>query len=247
MINILTLKVDTKYSVNYVNRLYLSMKRNSTVPFKFYCYTEDPKGIHDDINIVPIKNPHKFKLQWHKIEFHKTGFADIPIGEKCLILDIDWIIINNIDEILSYKLPKNKLGCFERWWSNRRNFCKLNGGFQMYHMGDTNEIYITFMQQPEFWQEYFIKKGEAEGPVNGEQNFINASRVEKCWLPMEWFAKHWDVEYNKIQKNWQNLVNPTEPYFISGMFADSIKMVHFTNAKNLIHESNDEWIKDYWF
>ena len=80
MINILTLKVDTKYSAEYVNRLYNSIKRNTTVKFKFYCYTENPVDLLPEICIIPIEHPNKFKLQWHKLIFHKTGFADIPMG-----------------------------------------------------------------------------------------------------------------------------------------------------------------------
>ena len=106
MINILTLKVDTKYSAEYVNRLYNSIKRNTTAKFKFYCYTENPVDLLPEICIIPIEHPNKFKLQWHKLIFHKTGFADIPIGQKCLILDIDWVILNNIDCILQDKRPK---------------------------------------------------------------------------------------------------------------------------------------------
>ena len=246
--NILTLKVDTKYSADYVNRLYQGIKRNTSVDFKFYCYTEDPTGLLPNILVVPLENPKALKLQWHKLNFHQAKFANIPIGEKCLILDIDWIVINNIDEILSYSLLPQHLGCFERWWSNRRQWCKLNGGFQMFYMGDTNYLYETFIEQPEYWQEYFINKGEADGPVNGEQNFIDMHTKHKQWLPMEWFAKYGqeDDAYQKIQSNWHTYVNSYDPFFFDEEFAESIKMVHFSDSENLIHKYDERWIKDYW-
>jgi len=254
MINILTLKVDTKYSAEYVNRLYNSIKRNTTAEFKFYCYTENPVDLLPEICIIPIEHPNKFKLQWHKLIFHKTGFANIPIGQKCLILDIDWVILNNIDCILQYDLPSNHLGCFERWWSNRRNWCKLNGGFQMFYMGETNYLWEEFIKNPEHWQDYFIRIGEAVGPVNGEQNFIDKHTINKEWLPMKWFAKYVSEALEpgtmaKLQTNWHTDVNNRDPFYLAGEFAESIKMVHFSDAYNLIHLNNtqeDDWINDVW-
>lgn len=246
-VNILTLKIGDRYGPEYVNRLYNGIKRNSTIPFNFFCYTEDPTGLDDAIVIIPIENPDKLKLQWHKLEFHKTGFANIDLGASCLILDIDWIIIDNIDKILNHSLDRGQFGCFERWWSNKRNFCKLNGGFQMYRMGDTQHLYDIFFSDPEKWQEYFIQRGEAEGPVNGEQNFIDLHASDnRHWFPMDWFAKYREEEYYKIQQNWHLDVNNTEPYYLAGEFCNSIKMIHFSNSTNLIHTINEEWVQDHW-
>jgi hypothetical protein len=248
VIHILTLKVGTKYSVDYVNRLYNSIKRNTTKEFKLYCYTEDKKGLHSDINVIQLNNPDEFKLQWHKLKFHKINFGGISTGEKCLILDIDWIITGNIDDILGYDLPERTFGCFERWWSNLRSFCKINGGFQMFYMGDTHQLWTTFKKAPEHWQEYYIKEGLASGPVNGEQNFIDTHiTLDRSWLPMEWFAKHHEDEYFKIQLNWHMEVNKKEPYFMSGEFCDTVKMVHFSNADNNMELIQEDWINDYWY
>ena len=247
MINILTLKIGTKYSADYVNRLYSGMKRNTSIDFNFYCYTEDSDGLFSDIIVVPLENPDDLKLQWHKLEFHNSGFANIKNGELCLILDIDWIIINNIDDILNHKLPKKQFGCFERWWSNRRNWCKINGGFQMYNMGDTQHLYDTFIEKPNYWQEYFINNKQADGPINGEQNFIDMHVDDnRHWFPMKWFAKYSIDEYRRIQSNWHNEINREDPYYIDNEFSNSIKMVHFSNSSNMIENYKDLWIKKYW-
>lgn len=247
--NILTLKVGTKYSSEYVNKLYSSIERESTVPFKMYCYTEDPTGLRDEIVVVPIEDPNEFALQWHKLKFHKTGFAGILEGEQCLILDIDWIITGSMDEILLHQLEDGQFGCFERWWSNLRHFCKINGGFQMYRMGDTNHLWEKFSADPEYWQSYYVNNGFAVGPVNGEQNFIDQHAGDnRYWFPMRWFAKYHDEEWPKIQKNWHRDVDSSEPYYMGGDFCEDIKMVHFSNSENLIHKVADhhEWVSQYW-
>jgi 7-cyano-7-deazaguanine synthase in queuosine biosynthesis len=249
MTHILTLKVGTKYGSEYVNNLYRSIKKNSTTPFTLYCYTEDSTGLDEDIIIVPLEDPSEFSLQWHKVKFHKINFANIPTGEKCLILDIDWIITSDMDSILNYQLPERTFGCFERWWSNLRHLCKINGGFQMYYMGDTHRLWMTFSKNPDHWQSYYVKNGLATGPVNGEQNFIDMHvELDREWLPMMWFAKWQEDDWLKIQKNWNEDVSKDEPYYMGGDFAESIKMVHFSNADNLITEAMEkhDWIKDFW-
>lgn len=242
--NILTLKVGTKYSAEYVNRLYNAIKRNTSIAFNFYCNTEDASGLIDEIRVVELSDPESFKLQWHKLKFHQSGFANIANGETCLILDIDWMIIDNIDELLSIDIGE-RFGCFHRWWSNLTHKCRINGGLQMFRMGTTNYLYEEFMKKPEYWQEYYIRNGLASGPVNGEQNFIDEHVThERLWLPEKWFAKYNDEEYTKIQRNWHNKVNSDEPYFLGGEFHEDIKMVHFSNADNMIH--NYDWTEEFW-
>ena len=63
---------------------------------------------------------------------------------------------------------------------------------------------------------------------------------------MEWFAKYHNKDLIKINRNWQRDVNSEEPYYMGGTFAETIKMVHFSNSENLIHNNNENWIKDYW-
>ena len=48
MINIVCLKFGTLYGPDYVNKLYAGVKQNTTVPFKFHCFTEKPEGIHPE-------------------------------------------------------------------------------------------------------------------------------------------------------------------------------------------------------
>jgi len=242
--NVLTLKVGDKYGPEYINRLYSAIKRNSTVDFDFYCYTEDSSGLDDNIHIIPLRLRHDVVKQWYKIDFHHMP----KLHGKCLILDIDYIIIDNIDDILTWNLPKNTLGCQERWWSNRIDYCRINGGFQMFHQGDTKHLYDTFYKDPEYWQRYYVDRGEAEGPVNGEQNFVdNHCPLDRSWLPSEWFAKYQENELSKIQGLWSERINSNDPFFMAGEFNENIKMVHFSNANNAMHQYNDDWIEEYWY
>jgi len=170
------------------------------------------------------------------------------IQGKCLVLDIDYVIVGNLDDILSWDLPNKHFGCQERWWSNLTGYCNINGGFQMFYQGDTMDLYNKFYESPKYWQRYYIQRGEAKGPVNGEQNFIdNHCKLERSWLPPEWFAKYKRDQIFDIQCLWSKRINSEDYFFMCNEFHEDIKMVHFSDAENTMHESDDDWLRYYWY
>lgn len=238
-LNVLTLKITNKYSAEYVNRLYKNLKKHTTIKFNFFCYTEDANGLDEEIQVIPLVERDGIKRQWYKIDFHNMPQFQ---GEKCLILDIDVIPIANIDSILSYDLPDNYFGGYRIWWwfTNSR---LISGGFQMFYQGQTKYLYDLFNQDPLGWQEYYIKKGEAEPPVNGEQNFV----THNCPIPIIEFPRHEYVKYaertlNRIKGIWKQFEK--DDYMINGKFNDKIKLVHFANANNYIE--NDILGRNIW-
>tara|TARA_S200002703_G_scaffold31439_3_gene27513 strand:- start:14272 stop:15030 length:759 start_codon:yes stop_codon:yes gene_type:complete len=250
--NILTLKKGNKYNSSIVNNLYLSIKKNSSIEFNFFCYTDDTDGLLESIIPVIINNPEEFPVHWHKIEFHKAGFAGIKPNEDVIIMDIDMIILQNIDDILTFPVKENEFGAIFRWWSMRTNWCPINGGFQKFKHGSTDFIWRKFIEKPNYWPTYYSSIGEAAPPYMGEQNFIHHN-IENCglerkYLPLDWFAK-----YNPLQPElfdfWKEKIRDTD-YFKNGKFDPSIKVVHFSNGKgkhNSMELHNDKWLKKYWY
>lgn len=247
---ILTLKKGKKYSSDIVNNLYYSILKNSTVPFRLLCYTDDETGLDKSITTLKINNPNQFPVHWHKLEFHKERFAGIQPGTDVIIMDIDMIILQNIDDILTYPVNKKEFGAIFRWWSMRTNWCPINGGFQKFKHGTTDYIWKKFIEKPDYWPTYYPSIGEAAPPYMGEQNFIHHN-IENCglerkYLPMDWFAK-----YNPLQPElfdfWKEKIRDTD-YFKDGEFDPSIKIVHFSNAKgkhNSFDNYSNSWIKNY--
>ena len=247
--HILTLKVGNKYKPEYVNNLYKSLKDNSTLPFKMHCYTDDISGLHEDIEVkFDYHNPPPHLLQWNKLLFHKTGFFDtIKESEHCLILDIDQTVIGDFDPILSHVLEEGQFGCMFRWWSKLTDKCAINGGFQMFRMGDTNHLYEKFSEDPQYWQEYYIKNDLASGPVNGEQNFIDQHVGDnRHWFPMEWFGKYEPYDIEIIQSQWLKHVNKFDPFFLDGEFSETVKLLHFSGRLNDMHRHYLRSVQQYW-
>ena len=109
------------------------------------------------------------------------------------------------------------------------------------------------MQQPIYWQKYYISKGIAKGPVNGEQYFVEDSvreRLELITVPESWVTrwcakedigvKNFDlVEWKtKIQRQYYE-VTGNDYIYMGGEFHPDIKMVHFTHSTNKPHDWED--------
>lgn len=101
--NIVFVKVGTKYNVGHVNKLFEQLYKYRP-DFKYYCYTDDmDEAAHFNSNIIPLKiNPklHLFGV-WNKLHMFSSDF---PIDGNILYFDLDTIIqfdpftiIDNID------------------------------------------------------------------------------------------------------------------------------------------------------
>lgn len=98
MINVVCFKWGTEFSADYVNNLFHSVKRNTTLDINFICYTDDPTGIECETREFIEPLPH----WWYIIGLFnpKHGFTD-----KVVYMDLDTIILGNIDHILSVDEP----------------------------------------------------------------------------------------------------------------------------------------------
>lgn len=91
------LRTGGVYNCDYVNALANSIKRNVTVPHEFVCLTNDATGFNSNVDIViPLK--HDFKKWWCKIELFRP---DIFSGKRVFFLDLDTVVVDNIDQIVS--------------------------------------------------------------------------------------------------------------------------------------------------
>lgn len=96
---IFCMKWGTLYGAEYVNRLYSMVKRNLTYDFKMVCFTDDDKGIMDEVDCYPIPEidlPEKLpERMWKKLTTLKADLYGLE--GTALFLDLDVVIVDNID------------------------------------------------------------------------------------------------------------------------------------------------------
>jgi len=103
--NVICIKWGARYPSDYVNRLYNMVSRNTTVPFDFYCFTEDATRLDRKIIVkpLPVLNvaPEDNKYSYIK----EAGLCDDNLGglngRRVLYFDLDVVIVGNIDDFFS--------------------------------------------------------------------------------------------------------------------------------------------------
>ena len=155
MVNIVCVKVGTKYKANDVNRLYRMVDLNMSIPYNFYCFTDDEEGL-----LLPIKKKRVYDLPLHSYWWKMTVFDKTmwDNNEPTLYLDLDVIIQNDITYLFE-KVNREliRIGYIGRYdWIEEEElkhgikyYTDVNSSIMLYHAQDMNLIYEKFMLEPE--------------------------------------------------------------------------------------------------
>ena len=155
MINVISVKWGDKYDASYVNRLYDMVKANSTFDFKFWCYTDDPAGLSE--NVEPMIMPDDgLELWWPKLRLFEEGRFE----GKCLFFDLDTVIQGNIDHLLNY----NGFHLIKAYWKNgiatgyepgmlsdQAYNMDINSSCMVWTAGENDHIWNYFWSDPELY------------------------------------------------------------------------------------------------
>jgi hypothetical protein len=137
MTNIVCLKWGTKFSPDYVNNLYAGFKRNVTVPFKFFCVTENPAGLNSEINIIPLP---KLGLEgwWNKVWMFSKDF---PIQDRVVFADLDTLIVGNVDHLITHEA--DLLGCKD-FYNIIKNVTTFQSSFMSFVPAKLHHVWDNF-------------------------------------------------------------------------------------------------------
>ncbi len=100
--NVICVKWGTKFGPEYVNRLYKMVEKNLTIPHRFVCFTNEPEGINEGVEIRPFNMLDDSGLPekaWKKLSLFTDKLGDLE--GRALFLDLDIVILRNIDEFFN--------------------------------------------------------------------------------------------------------------------------------------------------
>jgi hypothetical protein len=147
MINIVCLKWGTKYGPEYVNRLYAGVKRNTTLQFKFWCFTEDATGIRPEIKAVPLPYAAQLDSWWNKLNLFSNDIP-IPQGEWIFYIDLDTLIVDNIDSLLEARLPR-MIVLRDFYQGIVKSANQIGSGLMAWQHGKYEYVWSKFITKPE--------------------------------------------------------------------------------------------------
>ncbi len=186
-VNILCVKHGTKYSADYVNKLYNMVSRYCNLKFHFHCLTDNPTDINPNIHIIDLP---KFLQGWWCKPYI---FSDeLPIEGTILYLDLDMVIANNIDNMFIYS-PDD--------WCIIRDFTRhIRPDWKKY-----NSSVIRFKrgQLAQLWNEYSRDWKGVQSKFFGDQDWLyeasNKANMPANLFPDNW-VKSWKWEIRKSKE-----------------------------------------------
>ncbi len=137
ILNAVCLKYGTLYGPEYVNRLYRAICRNTVSEVRFFCMTDDRRGILPSVEFLPLpeesfqkrmeeaqaRAPQKHGRLKKISMFRPDLYSDID--GPLMVFDLDVVITGNLDEIRDYAPGKV---CMRREWHATPQNGKLGHG-----------------------------------------------------------------------------------------------------------------------
>jgi hypothetical protein len=238
-LTIFTFKWGSKYGSKYVNKLYASLLRNISIPFKFKCITDDVTGINPEIDIIDYNTfgPDSWRAYPQDKIFtrEKLCLFDLDItGTKCWI-DLDVLIHGDITELLSRSFEKPTF-IFNHWNSNREH------AFKWFGKGSDCHVNSSFVAWDDaHWLFDYTNKHK-------EKLFFTYKSLDKYLYYQHWRNNRLAFWEEGIVDNY----NYSEPPYIK---RDNVKITLFNTshikANNLsekafeLHEAQG-WVKELW-
>lgn len=178
MINFLCVKWGNKYSSDYVNKLYKMVELNSCNNFAFYCYTDDPSNLND--NIIPISIQSDLTGWWLKLDLlniFQTGTN--------ILFDLDIVIINKLLRLESVKTRTLSV-LYSQWKEgyvipNEKSPTLYNSSIMKWESGQGKAVYDYFARH----KEYILFK------YKGIDRFLFNEPVEVDLLPTSIAYSYW--------------------------------------------------------
>lgn len=180
-----------------VVRLYLNVCEHITIPFEFYCLTNDMNSdLPASIRKIPLK--YNWKGWWAKMELHRP---DLPFSGRTLYVDLDTTIVDSLDRVFDVKgnlvMSRAKSGIAKR--ENWKIVTRYQAAVMLFtpNSSPNQVMWEGFMENPDYW----INEYRSEQDLIGE------------WLPgLVRFPDKWVMKLAKISKN----KSPKGAIFVTG-------------------------------
>ncbi|MEM7284218.1 MAG: glycosyltransferase [Pseudomonadota bacterium] len=238
MVNVICMKWGTVYNPNYVNILKRMVARHLSLPHRFVCLTDEPKGIDLGIETLPIPSlglPNNLPERgWNKLVTFRGDVGDL-VGPS-LFLDLDVAILDNID-------------CF---FEHPGDFCMIknwppphretgNSSVFRFEIGASPNIHKDFVEQHDTIRKRFRNDQEYLTEAMGKYGDFQ-------YWPESWcqsFKRHCIPK--GLARYFKGPVQPTNAKIL--VFHGTPKpdqAIHGYRGSVRRYTRPAEWIKDYW-
>jgi len=210
----------TKYDVKYVQNLYNMVKRNTTMPYKFVCFTDHvklPKLVEGDIEVRQFKY-HDLDGWWNKMQLFNE------CEEETLYMDLDVVITGNIDCFFTHEPEAEFVGMNDFNPATEQ----FNSSIMRWKRTKGEQIWKEFDRDRPFYYRMF-----------GDQ--VATSHIVKKETTTKSFPDAWTQSYKWFDRKGERYPKAKQDFSHNG---ESIVTVFHGHPNP--HESTQEWVKNAW-
>jgi len=226
MYNFACVCYGNKYDVEYVQKLYNMVTRNTTHLINFYVFTDHvkmQKMVEGGRLYVKQFPEHDLDGWWNKMQlFH----PDVQLPGTTLYMDLDVVITHNIDDFFTYK-PEAKFVGMNDFNPVTKQWNSSIMRFDQSHWHD------------KLWRRFSKDKSNLLRRFPGDQNLI--SDAIKKEPGCDSFPDSWTQSYKWYDRSGTRYSRSAMTYEHNGESWVSV----FHGQPNP-HESTQEWVKSAW-
>jgi hypothetical protein len=233
-IYILCLKHGTKYSSEYVNRLYNMCKRWCSLDFKFVCLTDNADQLNSEIMVLPI--PSGLSGWWCKPYMYSK---DLPIQGTILYMDLDVVLSSNIDKLITYQ-PNHWCTIRDFTRAMRPKWPRYNSSIVRFKTGELDFVWDNYIKNPVAIQRQFF----------GDQDYLYDATYKKkgaMLYPDSW-VQSWKWEVRKSRLLELNKAKGTRKFQVVEDVVPRVECcVCVFHGDPNPHNCEDPWVKENWY
>ena len=217
-----------KFSVDYVYNLKAMVERNTTVPFRFVCYS--------DKNIPGIETKRLkpgIEGWWNKLQMFDPA---MKVGDYVLYFDLDTIITGNIDWLMNYDtwfMGIEDVGAVNAHQPHLKNV--LQTGVMTWDHDANSHIYIDFLMNYDRIKNQFRGDGEY---LNTKINPYHRKLLQHEF-PGKLKSYKYDIYPGPPDKDVSIICFHGRPSIVQAI-------EHSVTTPMRTYEPQ-KWIKDYWY
>jgi len=236
MINIVCWKWDAGlhpkkkllFTSTHVNRLGHMLSRNLSIPYQFHCITDDPEGVEDSVNCIPLWDDYAdMGGCYRRLKIFSEEMKD-QIGDYIVSIDLDCVILRDISDLFDQRPDFKALK-----GTNPRTF--YSGTLFMLRAGARKEVWDDFdpMKAKELERVRSPRTRRKTKFVGTDQAYIShVLKDEPVWEP----GDEGIYLFRKFRKGARPLPSNTRVVFFNGVYDPSQRQI----CKEF------PWIKKYW-
>ena len=212
-----------KYKLEYVQKLYNMVQRHTTIPHKFYCFTDHVNPSQQLTGDIIIKQFPMFNLQgwWNKMQLFHPGV----IEGTTLYMDLDVVITDNIDCFFTHEPEADFVGMND-FNPDTKIFNSSVFRYEPEAMKD--KLWQPFIDDRERWLRY-----------SGDQNVI--SEVIMKHPETRSFPDSWTQSYKWHDRKGQRYHKGKWTFEHNGE-----SLVTVFHGEPNPHQSDMDWVKNAW-